>query len=118
MEAYFDKTSHPRVKIIVGGRKQKRLIIALLDTGFDGHLSIPVNIAIQLGLELVNVERVQYADGRISSELVFAVHIDFNGQQQLVQATLTNSIEALAGTALFSKNKVTFDFLRKKIIIV
>ncbi len=117
MEAYFDRTNHPKVKIIVGGRKQKRLLIALLDTGFDGHLSIPINIAIQLGLELVNVERVQYADGRISSELVFAVNVEIDGKNQLIQATLTNSIEALAGTALFSKNKVTFDFLRRKIII-
>ena len=39
MEAYFDETDHPKVKIIVSGRKQKRIITAILDTGFDGYLS-------------------------------------------------------------------------------
>ena len=119
MEAFFDERNHPKVNLIVSGQRQKRLLTALLDTGFDGYLSLPLTIAIPLGLELINVERVQYADGRISNELVFAVYLHKNdGNKQLVQATLTNSVEALAGTALFSKNKITFDFVQKKITIL
>ena len=117
MEAYFDENNHPKVNLIVGGRKKKHLLKAVLDTGFDGYLSIPITIAVELGLELINIIRVQYADGRISNELVFAVNVELGGKSELVQATLTNSVEALAGTALFIRNKVTLDFAKKKINI-
>lgn len=117
MKAYFDRTSHPRVELIVGGRKNKRLLVALLDTGFDGYVSLPVNIAVQLGLELATIERVQYADGRISNELVFAVDVDIDGEIRSVRGTLTNGIEALVGTALFADHKVLFDFPEKQISI-
>lgn len=117
MKTSFDERGHPKIKLAVGGRRQKRLLTALLDTGFDGYLSLPISAAIQLGLELINVERVQYADGRISSELVFAVYVDMDGENRLVSATLTNSVEALAGTALFHDKKVTFDFPGKKITV-
>lgn len=117
MKSYFDKSNHPKVDLVVAGRKQKRLLTALLDTGFDGYLSLPLTIAIQLGQELINAIPVQYADGRISNELVFAVNVQLNGKSQLVNATLTNSVEALAGTALFAKNRVLFDFSGNKITI-
>ena len=117
MEAYFDENNHPKVKLKVGGRKNKHLLTAILDTGFDGFLSLPLTIAVGLGLELTDVMQVQYADGRISNELVFAVDIEMDGKNQMVQATLTNSIEALAGTALFSTKKVSFDFPKRKISI-
>lgn len=117
MEAYFDKSNHPTAKLIVSGSKQKRIITAILDTGFDGYLSLPITIAIELGLELVNSMNVQYADGRISNELVFSANVEINGKTLPVQATLTNSIEALAGTALFAKNKILFDFPKKKISV-
>lgn len=117
MKPYFDRRGHPQIQIAVSGRKQKRLITAILDTGFDGYISLPLTVAIELGLELLNMVRVQYADGRVANELLFNVNVDFSGQTQTVQATLTNSIEALVGTSLLAKNKVTFDFPKKKITI-
>src|SRR3989344_7349217 len=115
MEAYFDKTNHPKVKVVVSGRKQKRIVSAILDTGFDGYLSLPITTAIELGLELINSMNVQYADGRISNELVFSANVEMDGKTLPVQATLTNSVEALAGTALFAVNQILFDFKKKKI---
>lgn len=117
MEAYFDEKNHPKVKLVVGGRRKKHLLNAIIDTGFDGFLSLPLTIAVGLGLELTDIVQVQYADGRISNELVFAVNVEINNKTRAVQATLTNSIEALAGTALFANNKVLFDFSQKKISI-
>lgn len=100
MESFFDRNGHPKVKLTVGGRKRSGDIDAVLDTGFDGYLSLPVSMAVQLGLELIGTDTVQYADGRTARELVF-----------------TDSVEALAGTALFSGMKVSFDFASKRISI-
>jgi len=117
MEAFFDERDHPTVKLVVAGSKKKRIIAAILDTGFDGFLSLPVTVAVTLGLELSNIERVQYADGRISEELVFIANVEMDGKVQKVKATLTGSVEALAGTQLFAKKKVSLDFLHKSIRI-
>ena len=117
MEAFFDEQRHPMVKLAVAGSKKRRLITAILDTGFDGFLSIPITVAVTLGLELSDIVQVQYADGRVSNELVFNANIEIDGKLKEVKATLTGSVEALAGTLLFSDKKVTLDFSHKSIRI-
>lgn len=117
MESFFDRNGHPKVKLTVGGRKRSGDIDAVLDTGFDGYLSLPVSMAVQLGLELIGTDTVQYADGRTARELVFTVSVKMSGKDKLVPTTLTDSVEALAGTALFSGMKVSFDFASKRISI-
>lgn len=117
MEAFFDQNGRPKVKLLVKGKRQKGVLACLLDSGFDGYLCLPITIAVGLGLELVSIQGVQYADGRTSQELVFQITVNLNGRDQEVQATLTNAGESLAGTALFAKNTVYFDFPSKKITI-
>ena len=41
---------------------------AVIDTGFDGYLCLPVQLAIQLGLELSGSIKVELADGSIKRE--------------------------------------------------
>lgn len=117
MEAYFDKSGHPKIKLLVLGKRQNQPVAALLDTGFDGFLSLPITLAVTLGLELIGTIQVQYADGRVSNELVFSANIEIDGTAKKIQVTLTNSVDVLAGTQLFAKKKVTLDFSRKSIRI-
>ncbi len=115
METYFDVNRQPKINLLVKGSRKSGILVALLDTGFDGYLSLPITLAISLGLELISVTAVQYADGRIKNELVFSVTVVLNGKEKLVQTTLTDSTEALAGTALFADYEVKFNFATQKI---
>ena len=72
MRAYFDSFGQPRVTVEVRGSRVTTSVAAVLDTGFDGELSLPIGVAMQLGLELRDVITVELADGTISDELVFA----------------------------------------------
>lgn len=117
MEAFFDQKGRPKLNLKVKGRKQIGTFEAVLDTGFDGFISLPISIAVPLGLELVGIQAVEYADGRTSEELVFSIEVNIHGNWKKVPATLTGSSEALAGTALFSNNEVTFNFTSQKISI-
>lgn len=47
MEVFFDERGHPKTRVKVKGARQKGTLEAILDTGFDGYLSLPVNIAEQ-----------------------------------------------------------------------
>lgn len=118
MEAYFDRQKRPKVNLAVIGRKQTVNITATLDTGFDGFLSLPINIAVSLGLELTGMVEVEYADGRTSRELVFSADVNLDGSTKNVTATLTGGSEALAGTALFNDYEVRFKFRDQKISIL
>lgn len=117
METFFDVRKHPKIKLTVVGAKKSSSLEAILDTGFDGYLSLPINIAVTLGIELTAIIPVEYADGRRSQELVFSVKVDFDGKEEMVPATLTAGAEALAGTALMAKYELRINFPHQKIIL-
>ena len=116
METFFDARKHPKIKLTVIDARQSSLLEAILDTGFDGYLSLPINIAVTLGIELAAIVPVEYADGRRSQELVFSVRVELNGKEKIVPATLTAGAEALAGISLFADYELRLNFPKQKII--
>ena len=88
------------------------------DTGCSGYLVIPISIAVQLGLELIGVQPVEYADGRITNELVFKVLARINNDLKAVPSTLTGSSQALVGISLFRDYSIKIDFKNKNIEIL
>jgi predicted aspartyl protease len=117
MQTFFDNRKHPKIKLKVVGARKSSLLEAILDTGFDGYLSLPISIAVTLGIELTAIIPVEYADGRRSQELVFSVRADFDGKEKMVPATLTAGAEALAGTSLLANYELRVNFPRQKIIL-
>ena len=88
------------VEIEVSGLRASATVEAVVDTGFDGAVCLPLDIAVPLGLELAGTEWAEYADGRIERELWFRGTVQFLGETQTVRISLTESEEALAGMAL------------------
>lgn len=117
MKTFFDDKDHPKIELLVKGKKQSGKLEAILDTGFDGFLNLPITTAVALGLELTGLVPVEYADGRTSRELVFAVEIDLDGTFKTVPTTITAGSEALAGTSLFADYELQFNFSNKKITL-
>ena len=117
METFFDSRNHPKIRFTVVGARKSSLLEAILDTGFDGYLSLPISIAVTLGIELITIIPVEYADGRRSQELVFSVRVELNGKEKIVPATLTAGAETLAGTALLAKYELLVNFPRRKITL-
>jgi predicted aspartyl protease len=115
METFFDEKRHPKIRLAVGGAKQSSLLEAILDTGFDGYLSLPINIAVTLGIELAAIVPVEYADGRRNQELVFSVKVRFGRTEEILPTTLTGGAEALAGTSLLADYELKLNFPKQKI---
>ena len=51
----------PTATVEVIGSRQTMELTAIVDTGFDGDLCIPIRVAVPLGLELVGEEFVELA---------------------------------------------------------
>ena len=111
MEGYIDEYGHPKVPVMVDGLSMD----AVVDTGFDGDLCLPIQVAIQLGLKLCDTMEVELADGSIKQELVFSGVTNFEGEAKKARIMLTESTDALMGTQMFSYLEIDFDEKRVRI---
>lgn len=88
---------------------------ALIDTGFDGAICLPVKLAIQLGLELISEVTVEYADGTRKDELVFSGKMIWNKGTREVEIYLTKGEEVLIGRTLFYNGVLELDSVNNDI---
>ena len=115
MEGYIDEYGQARGNIAVSGRKMGITVSPVTDTGFDGDLCLPLPIAIQLGLELSGSMEAELADGTVKKELVFTDLTKFGEETKEAEINLTESMDALMGTKMFSYLEIDFDGKRVKV---
>jgi clan AA aspartic protease len=107
----------PLVDLEVIGPRGPLAIAAILDTGFDGHLCLPVRLAVALGLTLIDRRMIELADGTQKWELVFSGVVRFLGKTRKVRIYLTESEDALVGTELLSDCRLSIDFTTGKVML-
>lgn len=117
MKTYFDQSSHPILEIAVSGLEKTATIPALIDTGFDGYLSLPLTIALPLGLKLAYYTSITLADGSVKEELVFEAKVKLGKKWQEVAIFINRGNFALLGTKLLENSKLLLDFTNQKIQI-
>jgi len=115
MEGYVDEYGEGRVRVGIIGRKKELEVDAVIDTGFDGYLCLPLQTAIQLGLELCDTMKVELADGTIKKEMVFSGLTKFGDEVKKVRIMLTESRDALLGTRMFSYLEIDFEGMRVRV---
>jgi len=110
----LDAYHQPRVAITVRGARRDVTLEAVIDTGFDGQLCLPVSLAVEIGLELYGAQQTQLADGSIKSDLVFLGQAGFVGQRtQEVEILLTESDDALLGVGFLMDWRLEIDFSQR-----
>ena len=112
---FFDEYRQPTISILIQGHQGERRIEAVIDTGFDGSVCLPIPLAIQLGLELCGAQVIELADGSQSDELVFTGTVTFDDEIRTVEIALTESDDALIGTELLRAHKLEIGFLTQTI---
>ncbi|MFQ6043496.1 MAG: hypothetical protein ACE5PV_21790 [Candidatus Poribacteria bacterium] len=118
IEGYLDENDQPRIIVIVTGIRKETSFDAIIDTGFDGYLCLPVQIAIQVGLELYGAQVSELADGSMRDELVFIGQVALENQPNVeVEISLTESEDALVGVALLTPYKLEIDFPKRMVFI-
>ena len=117
MKTYFDESSHPVVEITVSGMEKTATFPALIDTGFDGYRSLPLSLALPLGLKLFYHTPVTLADGSVKEELLFKAKVKLNKKWQEASVFINRGSVALLGTKLLENSKLLLDFPNQKIQI-
>lgn len=87
---------------------QKAQMDAVIDTGFNGFLTLPVQLIADLALPFAGATRAVLGDGREVSVDVFEVTVLWGDQERSIVALATEG-SALVGMALLFGNRVTLD---------
>lgn len=89
----------------------------VIDTGFNGTLSLPEKLAKQYGWQWVGYESYQIATGDVVQEKVYLGRIRWFGQAQDIDAVASHADDILIGTKLLRHSKLWIDFSKKKLTI-
>ena len=121
MVGYFDAhDGSPKVIIKISGTRKnhKKEIVALLDTGHTGSLSLSILDLIEIGAKLSSFGPVGLANGAEVNCYFFTVKVEIDGLEKEVQASMIENpdmTEAIVGLELLAPYIAIIDFNKKKI---
>jgi len=91
-----------------GSDGQKAQMDAVIDTGFNGFLTLPAQLIADLALPFAGATRAMLAEGREVSIDVFEVTVLWDDQERSIVALATKG-STLVGMALLFGKRVTLD---------
>lgn len=112
------ENGNPYIEIEVFGiTKEKKKIKALIDTGFNGYLSLPYIDAFPLGLVLKGIESSTLADGSISHHFVCIGSVILDGKEVTAPIEIQPTCTILMGTQLLKKlgKFINIDFPNERV---
>jgi clan AA aspartic protease len=89
----------------------------VLDTGFNNHLTLPIQAVTAMNLPLYSMTPARLADGSQTSMPVHIAEINWDGQIMSVPV-LATGIKPLLGTSLFQGFRLTIDFIPDGVVRV
>lgn len=117
VEGRIDELLSPRLNVKVEGLRGVIELDAIVDTGFNGDLCIPMTVAVQLGLILEYVHEVQLADGSRKRVPVYSCNAELNGLKQRAEVILTDGTDALIGANMLKTLTVTINYIARKVTV-
>jgi clan AA aspartic protease len=103
---FFDEDHTPQLRFDISGRQfedgsRVAKLEAVIDTGFVGFVSLPMEHAFALKLPLEGQSTVRLADGRSVDQITVEAHVRIGDRSERVTAILQpGSSEVLIGVAL------------------
>jgi predicted aspartyl protease len=106
IEGWVDDDGVPWVEMEIAGRRW----VALVDTGYNGFVDLPVQLRSQLDPLYIGRGQAELAGGFVVEEQQFVADVPFDGTSILAEVTCVAGDEILLGTALLSEHRLEIDF--------
>lgn len=106
IDGWVDEDGIPWFELPICGRNWR----AIVDTGFNGHVELPLELEDQLAPLYIGTFRSELAGGWVVDEKYHLVSIPFDGRSPLVEATFVEGEECLVGTELLAAHRLEIDF--------
>lgn len=103
--------------VIVGDENLKVAVDAVIDTGFNGDLILPLETISELGLKIQGYQKAILGDGTISQFQVYAATVIWDGARRLVEVNAATS-GALIGMGLLEGYKLEVDSIPNGVVTI
>lgn len=100
LKGRMDENGQVWLTLTVRGMRGEAQIEAMVDTGFTWALSLPISIAVPLGLELVDFRPAELADGTVKHFFAFAVTVIIGDKELPTVCLVTETGTPLISTLL------------------
>lgn len=105
----------PVVSIVLLSGKRRLVRKAIVDTGFNGYLSVPDTMTGQW--YFFGYEKYEIATGEVVEQKVYIGRIIWDSTPQDVYVVTSQSKDILIGTRLLKHHRLVIDFSRKHVTV-
>lgn len=113
MTGAVDDRGTPVLRIELAGRTWT----AVIDTGFDGHLLLPNDLAPHFVRRYLGEVDVVLGGGQDVTEQLFAIEFPFDGQTRTVPTSFAPVEEVLIGTAMLDEYRLEINFVVRTVLV-
>ncbi len=112
LRGWVNEQGEPRVELVIdlGPAGGHVVTDAVIDTGFNGYLSVPLVLLASANWELLGFEEYELASGEVVSEPVYWGRVRLAGEERPVYAVATRASDVLVGTGMLRGMVLTVDF--------
>ena len=114
---FVNESDEPVVEVKLDLGKEKRLVNAVIDTGFNGYISVPKKLIDRSDWDFLGIEEYELASGELMRERVFLGRIEIGTEKLVAFILSSNSSDALIGTKLLKNRLLTINFANKTLKI-
>jgi clan AA aspartic protease len=115
IDGYFNLNDEPVVALDLGSSR----IEVLVDTGFNGSLIVPSQIANRLDLKFEGPEEFQSVTGEMFLADAYSVEVDWIGKRIRVAVAASKHVnEAILGGHMLKDCRLTIDYGRRTVTVV
>ena len=111
MTGEVDDRSTPILRLEIGGEEW----IAVIDTGFNGHLVLPQSLADLFPGSFYAETEIVLGDGQIVVEELFTIDFPFDGVIRSIQTSFVDTNEILIGTLLLEDHRLEVNFVTRTV---
>ena len=114
---FVNESDEPVIEVKLDLGKEKRAVNAVIDTGFNGYISVPKKLIDESDWDFLGIEEYELASGELMRERVFLGRIEIGTEKLAVFILSSNSSDTLVGTKLLKNRVLTINFADKTLKI-
>jgi clan AA aspartic protease len=103
--------------VLIDDENKKVAFDAVIDTGFNGDLILPIDMMMDLSLELKGYQKAVLGDGTVSQFQVCSAVVIWDGTKKRVEVNMARS-GALIGNGLLEGYKLEIDMVNDGMVTI
>ena len=117
LKGRVNRYGEPVISIQLILRNRPAKLIAVIDTGFNGYLSVPRRLLVGSKWLAIGTEKFEIATGALVEQEIYLGEIVFDGRHSPVYAVSTEAQDILIRTKLLQSKILVVNFRTKQVTV-